>query len=236
MLPDLSLRLSNHRLTRLLILIMLMLIGLAAIRLFLIYGLDMDLGHGLASKVDLDWENNLPTYFSTIILLIAAVLLGLIYRHHRDKALPETPRWRLLAAIFLLLSIDEASSGHELLITPLREMFQLSGLFYFSWVIIAVPVVFVLGALYLRFLVRLPATTRNQFLLAAALYLGGALGLELLGGYTYSGDYKNPTLTYELVAHTEELLEMTGTIVFIHALLGYIARYLPSIHIRATHP
>jgi hypothetical protein len=228
---SIAISLTPWRVTRVLVLILLVLIALAGVRLFLFYGLDMDLGYGAISKVDLDWENNLPTYFSTTILLLCSLLLTLIYLHQRENRGREAPRWGLLALIFLFMSIDEASSLHELLITPLRERFDLSGFLYFSWVIVAVPLLILLGALYLRFLVRLPAGTRGLFILAACLYIGGALGLEFFGGYSYAAAGEDETLQYELTAHTEEILEMTGIIIFIHALLGLIARSAPRIEL-----
>jgi hypothetical protein len=59
-------------------------------------------------------------------------------------------------------------------------------------------------------------------MIAAALYIGGAVGLELVGGrYAEMHGLKN--LTYSMIATAEETLEMAGVIVFIYALLRYIA-------------
>ena len=43
--------------------------------------------------------------------------------------------------------------------------------------------VLIVGLAYARFLFELPAKTRNLFLIAATLYVEGALGIEMVGGY-----------------------------------------------------
>lgn len=226
------LTLPRRFITRLLVAVMLLLVVLAAIRIIAIFGFGYPYSFGAIAKVDFDWENNLPSYFSTLLLVIAAALLGLIYRHAAATDGKERRRWGLLALIFLAMSIDEASSMHELLIDPLRETLGLSGIFYFAWVVVAIPVVAALGLYFLPFLFRLPSATRTRFILAGALYVGGALGLEFFGGYSYEASDRGPSLVYDLTAHTEELLEMIGLIVFIDALLDYLARHVGRIELR----
>ena len=92
-----------------------------------------------------------------------------------------------------------------------------------QWVIPASVVVLTLALLFQRFLNTLPATSRFEFLLSAAIYLCGSFGFELLGAdyvKTHAMDF-----TYNLFATIEEGLEMAGVIVFIRALLNYLARH-----------
>jgi hypothetical protein len=63
-----------------------------------------------------------------------------------------------------------------------------------------------------------------MFVAAAALYIGGALGMEMVGGYIASTTGKN--LSYVIGLTIEESLEMLGIVVFIHALMSYIKTYL----------
>jgi hypothetical protein len=59
------------------------------------------------------------------------------------------------------------------------------------------------------------------FLLAGAIYVSGALGMESIGAYI--GDVISfNTKAYWLVSIFEELLEMFGVVVFIYSLLSYI--------------
>ena len=55
---------------------------------------------------------------------------------------------------------------------------------------------------------------------AAAIYLGGAIGCEMLGGYLLES--YGLTLPYKASSMIEESLEMAGAVVFIWAVLDYI--------------
>jgi hypothetical protein len=72
----------------------------------------------------------------------------------------------------------------------------------------------------MKFLLHLPAKTRLRFLIAATIYLGGAIGVELFGSQ-HAELYGYENLTYSMIATLEESLEMTGLIVFIWALMNY---------------
>jgi len=119
------------------------------------------------------------------------------------------------------MSIDEIIGIHELFIIPLRRTFNLSGIFYFSWVILGIAFILIIGIVYLRFLFNLPAKIRNNFILAASLYIGGVIGVELLDGY-YAETHGQTNLTYRLMVTLEESLEIFGIIVFIKALLNFM--------------
>ena len=91
--------------------------------------------------------------------------------------------------------------------------------------------VLILGLLFLKFLLRLPPLTRWSFLGAGAVYLGGAIGIEMIGG-RYAESHGDENLTYQLLTHLEESMEMAGMIVFIHALLRYLAEQCPKVEFR----
>lgn len=178
---------------------------------------------GLA-LVSLDGEHNLPALFSTLLLLFAALLLALIARLARGQKAPDASKWTLLAVGFLFMSLDEAMALHEKLIDPLRGLLasQHLGIFYYAWVIPAIALVVALGLYFLPFMLRLPRRTAVAFVIAAAFYLGGALGVELIEGW-WKEDHSYIDPVYHLLVTLEESLEMGGAILFIRALLGYIA-------------
>lgn len=176
--------------------------------------------------VDLDGENTLPALFSTVLLLSAGALLALIARLERRDDAPDATKWTLLAIGFLLMGMDEALALHEHLIAPLRALLggRELGIFYFAWVIPGIVLVAALGAFFLPFLWRLPRGTAIAFALAAAIYLGGALGVELAEGWWREG-HGHRNAVYHLLVSLEEGMEMLGAIVFIRALLEYLARH-----------
>ena len=177
-----------------------------------------------------DREHNIPTLFSVLLLLCSASLLGLITLLKRRQQDPDLSNWATLTVGFIYLAIDEAWSFHEMLIDPVRWLLGQEGLgiFYFAWVIPGMAGVGILALLFLGFLLRLPSSTRWSFLGAGAIYLGGAIGIEMIGGrYGEAHGFEN--LTAQLITHLEESMEMAGMIVFIHALLRYLAEQCPKV-------
>jgi len=192
-----------------------------------------DFVFGLVRLFYVDYENTVPSFFSASLLLLAALLLALITTLKKAAHATYGFQWALLSFTFLCMAIDEAASIHELLIVPMRGLLgrQADGIFFFAWVIPGILVAMVFGLSYLKFLLHLPAKTRWGVVIAATLYLGGAIGMELIGG-RYAHLHGMEDLTYSMAATIEESLEMAGVIVFIHALLNYIADNYQEIRLR----
>lgn len=197
------------------------------------YVLGHDFVYGLIRLFYVDYENNIPSYFSASLLLLAALLLALITALKKAAHAAYGFQWALLSFTFLYMAIDEAASIHELLIGPMRGLLgqQAGGIFFFAWVIPGIAVAMVFGLSYLKFLLHLPAKTRGRFVIAATLYLGGAIGMELIGG-RYADLHGMENLAYSMTATVEESLEMAGVIVFIYTLLNYIADNYQEIRLR----
>ena len=181
------------------------------------------LGHdnllGFVQKFDLDAENNVPTWFSTICLFLCGIALAAIaLTEWRGKG-PLRVYWFGLAGTFVLLSLDEAASFHELLVAPVRMALHPEGFLYFAWVIPGS--FFVLGfvLVYWRF-----------FLLAGFVYCSGALGMEMIDGRYVSLHGRD--FNYSLMVIVEESLEMAGEILFLRSLLAYLADHVGSLTVR----
>ena len=78
-----------------------------------------------------------------------------------------------------------------------------------------------MGLAYLPFVWKLPARTKWLFILAGMIYLNGALGLEMVGGYLMK-IYGKDSSQYVIETIAEESLEMLGILIFINALMGYL--------------
>ena len=120
------------------------------------------------------------------------------------------------------MALDEGLGFHELLTIPLRWRLDATGPLFFAWVIPAIVLVALIGLFYCRFLLSLPSRSRRLFILAAAVYIGGVLGMEMVGSNYYYQYGK--TLTYGIIASIEEVFEMTGIVIFIYALLDHLER------------
>ena len=110
-----------------------------------------------------------------------------------------------------------------------RSALNAEGLLYFAWVIPAMVLMMIFGAVYLKFLIDLPSKTRHIFLIAGIVYISGVLGMEMVGAQYWSR--YGPDLTYGITATVEEVLEMSGILVFIYGLLDYLETYVQGMQI-----
>ncbi|MBS1830389.1 MAG: hypothetical protein JST93_34120 [Acidobacteria bacterium] len=191
-----------------------------------------DYVYGLIPLFDLEREANIPTIFSAGLLSISAGLLSLIaIEKHQSRDGLRRP-WAVLACGFLFMAVDELARIHELLVAPTRQWLgrdQLGPL-YFAWVVPGFALVAVLALYFVPFLRALPRRDALRFLSAGAVYLGGALGVELAGGNAAEqGGVQQPL--YVALVTLEESMEMTGAVLFIRALLLYIAQWSPSLRV-----
>ena len=169
-------------------------------------------------------ERNIPTLYSVIALTVAATLLATNARHSWEKCDGQHRYWAGLALIFLFLAFDEGTKIHEQLSGVMKRWVTPKGYLYWLWVIPYGSAVLVLAAVYLRFMIRLSRTTRYYFILAALLFLGGAIGVDMLQGReAYLNIGSDKTILYCVLYSVEEFLEMIGVAVFIYALLKNLA-------------
>lgn len=193
------------------------------------------LGHGsLLGFVRLfyvDLENNVPTWYSSITLLLASLILAAIAYAKKIEKDPYRYHWAVLSLLFFFLSIDEDASFHECLIEPLKSLGQVSAFFYYAWVIPGIVLVLLFGLFYLRFLLQLPSRTVFLFFFAGFVYILGAVVVEMISGYQASR-YGEKNFTYSLIITLEEILEMGGIIIFIQALIEYLQVTVSVIHLK----
>ena len=195
------------------------------------YLFNHDTVFGLVRLFDLDQEGNIPAWYDSALLLLCSVLLGVIGQGKLLDRDPYMLHWRILAVIFLFMSLDEAAALHEMLIRPLRSTLHASGIFHYAWVIPGAVVVLLIGLSYLRFLATLPTKTRRLFILAGCLYVSGALILEFVEGY-WASVYGSNTLTQRMIEAAQEVGEMFGLSVFLYALLAYIGTHFSEVRVQ----
>ena len=154
-----------------------------------------------------DEENNLPTWFSGFLLSIVAACVWLCARRKRSDRDSWQVHWYALAFGFLLLSLDEIAGLHE----------TINSLIDMNWAIPGGILTVGIGLSFVQFLRKLPFSTGMLFLVSGALYVGGAVGMELVGA-----PIDADTLSYNLITAVEEGLEMAGALLFLYSLLRYM--------------
>ncbi len=204
-------------------------IGLLLFAFLAVYVGRLELGmgqvFGLKPRFDLGGEGNIPAFYSAVALLLAGVLLLFIARLKFGDGDRHRWGWLGLGLGFLFMALDEATQIHELL-------YRVPGFDSGAWLWV-VPfgiLLLVIGVGFLRFLLNLGPRYRRLFLLSAALFLGGAVGVELITDVTI-GESHVANWPAALLTGLEEGLEMAGVALFIVSLLRYVTDYVGEVNV-----
>ena len=167
-------------------------------------------------SLNMDRELNLPTLFSSALLLMAALLMRRLGQSSDRIA---TQDWLLLSKIFIFLALDEALQIHEILIIPgLRH--QVHPALASTWVVPYSVLALILLWRFRRFLGSLSKATALRLLRSGAVYIGGAIGMEMVGSFAVrSSLIRLHSPWYGAITGLEEALELLGIILLIDALL-----------------
>lgn len=212
--------------------LVLLLVAFHLMGLFLKFKLGYSTAMGFIPAFNFEVEGNFPTYISALLLCLSSLLLYWISLQEKQQRGVFAWQWFSLSMIFLALSFDEIVGFHELMNYPIQLALDIeSGYFYFPWVIAGMVMVGLFALFFFRFLLSLAPSTKFGLSLAAVFYLGGAIGLEALGG-KHAALYGLENITYQYYVLFEELLEMSGVILLINTLLGHLHTANSSIDIR----
>lgn len=159
------------------------------------------------SVFDLDEEESFGTWFSAVMLLVASTILIYQARVLRAREDAWFRYWMILGWAFCLLSIDEVVGLHELMNTVFEKK---------SWTLAGFGVLVFTGLAYLPFLWHYRWRTAILFVIAGAIYGGGAVGIEHFSGTDIN------SLRYNMLTGLEEGMEMLGIIILIYAALDFI--------------
>jgi hypothetical protein len=226
-----ELSLSIRRIAALLFTLVALLAGAHLLTVALRFYIGHDYALGFVPAFVMDSEGNVPAFFSSLLLLTSALLCFYIYRTHEPGRFRR--HWLLLGMVFVFLSADELVRLHEKLIYPMSLVLDTTIDLYYIWAIPYGIAALCFAAAYLPFLRHLPRRAGALMVLAGALYVSGAIGMEIVGGtYFYNNGVRD--VPHELAVTAEESLEMLGVCVFILSLLSYISARSGGLFIRVT--
>lgn len=165
-----------------------------------------DLPWLLRQLFDLDDENNIPTWFSSFLLLNSAVVMYLFFSSRQQG---QHIQWAVLSWGFLLLSLDEVAGLHETFNTAVE----------FSWTIPGGILVIIVGLYFVPFLIRIDRRLAILYVVSGLMYVSGAIIIELL-----SEDMDEDHISYSFATALEEGLEMLGAWLFLSVNLSVLRK------------
>lgn len=197
---------------------------------------------GTSEKIwvlDVDSENSIYTWFSTLLLGLAALIAFSLASHKAEQNNTFRKQWVIVGIILLIMSMDEMLSFHEHLSGLLRRALSTSGVFTFAWVIPAIFIVVIIGLMFWPFMRSLPSHIARGIFLAGAVFVTGAIGMEMVAGLYISESgtrdaFRSPI--YRFLTSIEEGLEVIGVIILIRTLLMQAELYFPPLFKAAEQP
>lgn len=175
-------------------------------------------------QLDLNNEENIPTvYASVILLLCAASLLFIGFKKFKDGDNYKYA-WIVLGIIFIFLSYDEYFCFHDPLSEQIRQQIEVPASLYFAWVIPYSVFTLIFVLIYLKFWIDLPKPYKLLFFLSGSIFVIGALGYEMIGA-PFTVQWGRGNTFYLYYTTVEETLEMVGIALFLYTLVRYIAEF-----------
>lgn len=173
----------------------------------------------LSNRWDFDDENSLPTWYSQAILLSIGV--SSLVASFLDTSKIKRATWRLLAALGLILSIDEVSGIHELVLQAVHlSTYKESAptLFSNAWVLLLPIILMAVGYIGYRIARVFPRSFVRLCALGAAVFLSGAVFVDIVTQSMTLSLFESQGLLVAL----EESLEIMGSTIILYAILRYI--------------
>ncbi len=176
--------------------------------------------------LDVEAERSLYTWYSTCILL----LTGFIASCHADRVGRHGPhfrQWVGIGVLFVYLSADEMLSIHEKLSAIGGRIVEPTGFFRYAWVVPGLFLVAVVAFALFSLVKDLPKRQRFWTIVSGAVFLGGAVGMEMISGkiaFALSRD----TLLYQAVNSLEEAMEVIGVLMFLWVVASLERQDIPA--------
>lgn len=173
---------------------------------------------------NLNAEQSVPAWFSSLLLAAVAVAAFAVAVAERSRLgrRVATSAWSLIGAVFLWLSFDEVTGKHERVGFYLRQVMpDVEGVAV--WLLVALPLAGAFALVTIPLLLRLPRAVAGRMILAGALYIAGAAGMESIGAVLIAQGHgpQSPLMVLEVLI--EETLEMLATGLMLVTTLRYRA-------------
>ncbi|WP_306391401.1 hypothetical protein [Telluria beijingensis] len=202
--------------------------------------LDRDIVFGIVPMFDFYEETNVPTYFSSLNLLLTAAMLLAISRLEKLNNKPDVLAWRVLGLGFLLMSLDEFADVRMILHraadgisgTSLLDMVPFMTV---AWTVPVVLVLAILAVYFVPFLSRLDKRYALHFCLAGACFVLASVVLENTEGAHIKTVGGIRDIPFTIMVTLEESAEIFSILYFQYFLIRYVRQYYPHTGIQVSY-
>jgi len=181
--------------------------------------LDFTYSLDIAQFFSVRYERNLPTFFSSLNLLIGAILGICLFA--QSKGSREKRFWAVAAVALLIMGYDEAAQIHEFYGQKIHSIIFNGepGLFASKWLQIYIPII-TAGCLYFFFEAKSLPSYKYSLIFPVFLFLSGSVGVEFIN-YYFSFTGGPAGIFLETV---EEVFEIASIVLLNHELLVIMSR------------
>lgn len=200
-----------------------------------------DIAFGLVPLFDFYEERNIPTYFSSLnLLLTSALLFAIAYLARQgEQGKRQAVAWRVLAAGFLFMAVDEFADLRQILSRMVKAAsggsFEGVPLLTVAWTVPVAALLVVLAFYFVPFLLRLKKVYMINFALAGAAFVFAAIGFETIEGNHMAQTHGVRDVAFMLMVTAEETLEIFSILYFQYFLLRYLNEYHRNVVLRLNY-
>ncbi|SFO74413.1 hypothetical protein SAMN05216330_104461 [Bradyrhizobium sp. Ghvi] len=180
-----------------------------------------------------DIQASLANWIEPILLALAAGLFLIASRAASIGGGSDARYWAGLSILFTLLSLDEASNLHELILKPLRSAVGAEPVLV--WMSPAFVGVLAAAVYFAPLLKHLPVKFARRFALSALVFVGGCIVVEAISQYIAVHEGV-ASLGYRTSACVEETLEIVGATMLCSYLIDYLQTRWHTIVVQKAYP
>ena len=202
---------------------------------------ESDLAWPFARQFMFSEEGNFINWYQSVTLLGCGLLAGIVGLARKAAGGSYAAHWFVMAAAMAFVGMDEAAQIHELTVSAFINTVAAApgaaqaragaqpedSTHGAKWMFVYLPIGLILAGAYARFFLALPGRTKWGMAIAATMYVGGAIGMEMLYEKVAAHNDETP-LAFALDA-ASELCEMLGVAVFAGTLVALLARERESL-------
>lgn len=176
----------------------------------------------LSNRFDLNDENSLPQWYTQALFLgvsLAAFLAAYLAKDKSSRRL-----WGLIAAVGLIMSIDDVATLHEFVLQSLHNMFfldRMPSLLTNAWLLLLPFIIGFLIWLGFKTWQTFPRWTTILLLIGGVVFVIGAVIVD-----SFTNVFVERSFAAQgIMGAIEGGLQMLGTIIFLYAIVDYLENY-----------